>query len=191
MPHLGIDAIVAAADIVMDLQTIVSREIDPLEPVVISLGKINGGVSYNVICDKVVIEGTTRSFNVDIQKSLPLAIKRIIDRAASSFNAEAELTYTAGALPCINDPILSEIAKKSISKLYGNEVIGNLKKTMGTEDFAYFAQKVPGVIAFLGGGNKSKNSNYPHHHEKFDIDVDAWPIGVSLYVQFALDYLEK
>ena len=190
IPHLGIDSIVTAAAIVMNLQTIVSREIDPLEPVVVSLGKINGGVSFNVICDNVVIEGTTRSFNVDIQKNFPLVIKRIIDKTASTFNAQAELEYIAGALPCINDPVISEVAKESISKLYGDGVIGHLKKTMGTEDFAYFIQKVPGIIVFLGGGNKSKNCNYPHHHEKFDIDEDALPVGVSLYVQFALDYLD-
>lgn len=190
IPHLGIDAIITAAAIVMNLQTIVSREMDPLEPVVVSLGKINGGVSFNVICDNVVIEGTTRSFNFDIQKNFSLVIKRIIEKTASTFKAQAELEYTAGALPCINDPIVSEVAKKSISKLYGDRVICYLKKTMATEDFAYFTQKVPGIIAFLGAGNKSKNCNYPHHHEKFDIDEDTLTVGVSLYAQFALDYLD-
>ena len=190
IPHMGIDAIVAASAIVMNLQTIVSREIDPLEPVVVSLGKINGGFNFNIICNEVIIEGTTRSFNPDIQKKFPLLIKRIIDKTASAFNAQAELEYTVGSLPCINDPIVSEVAKKSISKLYGDGVICYLKKTMATEDFAYFTQKVPGIIAFLGAGNKSKNCNYPHHHEKFDIDEDTLPLGVSLYTQFALDYLD-
>jgi len=191
IPHLGIDAIVAASAIVMNLQTIVSREIDPLEPAVVSLGKINGGFNFNVICNKVVIEGTTRSFNADIQKNFLLLIQRIIYKTAAAFNAQAELDYTAGALPCINDPVVSEVAIESITKLYGDGVIGHFEKTMGTEDFAYFSQKVPGIIAFLGGGNKDKNSTYPHHNEKFNIDEEALPIGVSLYAQFALDFLNR
>lgn len=189
IPQMGIDAIVATSAIVMNLQTIVSRKMDPLEPVVVSLGKINGGFNYNVICNEVVIEGTTRSFNPDIQKKLPLLIKRIIDKTASAFNAQAELEYTEGALPCINDPLLSEVAKESITKLYGDGVISHFEKIMVTEDFAYFSQKVPGIIALLGGGNKDKNNNYPHHHEKFNIDEEALSVGVSLYAQFALDYL--
>jgi len=191
IPHLGIDAIVAASAIVMNLQTIASREIDPLEPAVVSLGKINGGFNFNVICNKVVIEGTTRSFNADIQKNFLLLIQRIIYKTAAAFNAQAELDYTAGALPCINDPVVSEVAIESITKLYGDGVIGHFEKTMGTEDFAYFSQKVPGIIAFLGGGNKDKNSTYPHHNEKFNIDEEALPIGVSLYAQFALDFLNR
>jgi len=189
IPHLGVDAIVAASAIVMNLQTIVSREMDPLEPVVISLGKINGGFNFNVICSEVVFEGTTRSFNSDIQKKLPVIIKRIVDKTASAFNAKIVLDYIPGALPCINDPSLSEIAKGSIASLYGDKVVSQFEKTMVTEDFSYYIQRVPGVIALLGCGNKEKHSDYPHHHEKFNIDEDALPIGVSLYAQFALDYL--
>lgn len=191
VPHLGVDAIVAASAIVMNLQTIVSREINPLEPAVVSLGKINGGFNFNVICNKVVIEGTTRSFNPDIQENFPSIIKRIIKKTASTFNATAELDYTIGSPACINDPNISQIASDSITKLYGNNVICSLEKTTATEDFSYFNCIVPGIMAFLGGGNKDKNCTYPQHHEKFDIDEDALPIGSSLYAQFALDFLNK
>jgi len=189
VPHLGIDAIVAASAIVMNLQTIVSREINPLEPAVVTLGKINGGFNFNVICNEVILEGTTRSFNPDIQHNFPSIIKRIIDKTASTFNARAELDYTVGSLSCFNDPKISEIAKRSITKLFGNEVICPLEKTSATEDFSYFNHRVPGIMVFLGGGNKDKNIIYPQHHEKFDIDEDALPIGTSLYAQFALDFL--
>ncbi len=191
VPHLGIDAIVAASAIVMNLQTIVSREINPIEPAVVSLGKINGGFNFNVICNEVVIEGTTRSFSKEIQDNFPEIIKRIIDKTATAFNAGAELDYTVGSPPCINDEEISGIAKRSITKLYGDEVISSLEKTMATEDFSYFNHKVPGIMAFLGGGNKEKNCTYPQHHAKFDIDEDALPIGTSLYAQFALDFLDK
>jgi amidohydrolase len=191
VPHLGIDAIVAASAIVMNLQTIVSREINPLEPAVVTLGKINGGFNFNVICNEVILEGTTRSFNPDIQHNFPLIIKRIIDKTASTFNARAELDYTVGSLPCFNDPKISEIAKVSITKLFGDEIVCPLEKTSATEDFSYFNHRVPGIMVFLGGGNKDKNIIYPQHHEKFDIDEDALPIGTSLYAQFALDFLNK
>jgi len=191
VPHLGVDAIVAASAMVMNLQSIVNREIDPLEPAVVSIGKINGGFNFNVICSEVVLEGTTRSFNQDIQNCFPLMIKRIVDNTASSFNAKAEIDYTVGALSCINDPIISQIAKASITKLYGEDIVANFEKTMAGEDFAYFSQTIPGIMAFLGGGNQEKNTTYPHHHEKFNIDEDALPIGTSLYAQFALDFLNK
>lgn len=191
VPHLGVDAIVAASAIVMNLQTIVSREIDPLEPVVVSIGTINGGFNFNVICNEVVLEGTTRSFNQDIQNRFPDRIRRIVDNVASSFNAKAEVDYTIGSLSCINHPAISQIAKAGITKLYGEDVVINFEKIMGGEDFAYLIQTVPGIIVFLGGGNKAKNTTYPHHHEKFNIDEDALPIGTSLYAQFALDFLNK
>ena len=191
VPHLGVDAIVAASAIVMNLQTLVSREINPLEPAVVTLGKINGGFNFNVICNQVVLEGTTRSFNPDIQKKFPSAIKRIIKETAFALNAKADLEYTVGSPPCINDPDISQIASKSIAKLYGDDVICNLEKTTATEDFAYFNRIVPGILVFLGVGNKEKNCNYPQHHEKFNIDEDALTIGTSLYVQFALDFLNK
>lgn len=190
-PHLGVDAIVAASAIVMNLQTIVSREIDPLEPAVVSLGKITGGFNFNVICNEVVIEGTTRSFNQEIQTRYPEIIKRVIQSTSSSFNAEAELEYTIGSLSCINDPKISNIAKESITKLYGEGIVETFEKIMGGEDFAYFNQKIPGIMVFVGSGNKAKKTNYSHHHEKFNIDEDALPVGTSLYAQFAIDYLNK
>lgn len=191
VPHLGVDAIVVASAIVMNLQTIVSREIDPLEPVVVSIGTVNGGFNFNVICNEVVLEGTTRSFNQDIQNRFPDRIRRIVDNVASSFNAKAEVDYTIGSLSCINHPAISQIAKAGITKLYGEDVVINFEKIMGGEDFAYLIQTVPGIIVFLGGGNKAKNTTYPHHHEKFNIDEDALPVGTSLYAQFALDFLNK
>jgi len=94
-------------------------------------------------------------------------------------------------LSCINDTAISQIANASITKLYGDNTVAKFDKTLGGEDFAYFNQKVPGVMALVGGGNKEKNAAYPHHHEKFNIDEDALPIGVSLYAQFAIDFLNK
>jgi amidohydrolase len=191
MPHKGIDAIIAASAIILNLQTIVSREMDPQEPAVISIGKINGGGNFNVICDQVLIEGTTRSFNPHIQKKFPLLIERIVKHTASSFNAQAELEYMGGALPCINDPMISKIAQESLTKLYGDNIIIPYHKAIVTEDFSFFLNRVPGVIAFLGTANKEKDIIYPHHHKQFNIDEDVLSVGTSLYAQFAIDFLNK
>ena len=189
MPHLGTDAIVAASAIVMNLQTIVSREIDPQEAAVISIGKIKGGGNFNVICDEVVLEGTARCFNPLIQKEFPRQMERIIKNTATSFNTQAEFDYITGAPPCINDEVISKIAREGLIKLYGDKIIIPYQKTTATEDFSYFLQKVPGIIAFLGTSNKEKGIIYPHHHNQFNIDEDVLPIGTALYAQFALDFL--
>lgn len=191
VPHMGIDAIVAASAMVINLQTIVSREIDPREPAVISIGKIQGGGSFNTICDSVLLEGTTRSYNLQIQKRFPLLMERIVKHTASSFNARVEFEYTEGALPCINDPVISKIAQDSITKLYGDNVVMPYSKTTATEDFSFFLNKVPGVIAFLGTASKEKDTTYPHHHNRFNIDEGALSVGTSLYAQFAIDFLNK
>ena len=175
----------------MDLQPIVSREIDPQEATVISIGKIQGGVNDNVISDSVLMEGTARSFNVQIQKKFPLLIERIIKNTASSFNAQAELEYIEGAPPSINDSVISKIAKDSITKLYGNNILMPYNKTTATEDFSLFLDRVPGAIAFLGTYNEAKGIIYPHHNNRFNIDEDVLPIGTSLYAQFAIDFLNQ
>ncbi len=191
MPHLGRDAIVAASAIIMNLQTIVSRETNPQEPAVISIGKIKGEGSFNTINDKVEIEGTARTFNPNLQKELPKLMERIIKNTALSFNTKAELEYFVGAPPCINDPVISQVAQHSITKLYGEDITTLFQKTTATEDFSFFLQQVPGIIAFLGIDNKEKGIIYPHHHNQFNIDEDVLPIGTSLYSQFALDYLNQ
>ncbi|MDD3656555.1 MAG: M20 family metallopeptidase [Atribacterota bacterium] len=191
MPHMGIDAIVASSAIIMNLQTIISREVDPREPAVISIGKIKGGGNFNVISDQVVIEGTTRSFNYHLQKKFPLLMERIIKHTASSFNAQAELEYIEGAMPCVNDPMISKIAQTSLTKLYGDNIIIPYHKTTATEDFSFFLHRVPGVIAFLGTANKDKDIIFPHHHKQFNIDEDVLSVGTSLYAQFAIDFLNK
>ncbi len=191
IPHNGIDAIVTSSAIIMNLQTIVSREIDPKEAAIISIGRIQGDGAFNVICDKVIIEGTTRSFNNKIQEKFPLLMERVAKNTASSFNAEIDFEYIKGALPCINDPEISGIARKGITKLYGEDIVVSFDKTTATEDFSYFLNKVPGIIAFLGTTNKEKGIIYPLHNKQYNIDEDILSVGVSLYAQFAIDFLNK
>lgn len=189
MPHQGIDAILAASAITMNLQSICSREIAPLEPAVITIGKFTGGTSWNITCDEVNMEGTTRCFSHEVRKSLAPAIERIAQSTAAAFRAQAELEYIPIVPPVINDALISQIAIGSLQKLYGDNVREEIEKASPGEDFAYLLGTTPGAMAFLGIGNHEKRTGYPLHNDKFNIDEDVLPLGAALHAQFALDFL--
>jgi len=189
MPHQGVDVIVAASAVVMDLQSIVSREINPLESAVVTIGKINGGEARNILCDKVTLDGTTRCFNNQIVDKLPAIMERVVRKTSEAYRAEGKLEYTIVAPPLINDINLSNISSQALIKNFGEEIIVKLEKIMAGEDFAFYAQKAPIAFAFVGARNEDKGAKYPHHHRNFNIDEDALVVGTSLYSQFALDFL--
>ncbi|MCC5909095.1 MAG: amidohydrolase [Clostridiaceae bacterium] len=191
LPHQGIDAVVAASAIVMDLQSVVSREISPLETAVVSVGVFKSGTRFNVIANEAVLEGTTRCFNNEIREKFPKILERIVTHTASSYRAEGSLTYTFGTPPVINDERCSQIAASTVEKLFDRETITKMGKITGGEDFAEFLSKAPGILAFVGVRNEAKGSCYSHHHEKFDIDEDALEKGTALYAQYALDFLKE
>ena len=190
-PHEGVDALVAASDIVMALQTIVSRELSPLEPVVVTVGKLVAGTRFNVLASEAKLEGTNRYFNPKIKDVLPQAIERMAKNVAAGYRAEAHLNYQFATSPVINDPECSALAKRAVEKILGKDGLIEYEKVMGGEDFAEFLKKAPGALALVGIGNEEKKTTYPHHHPNFNIDEDALEIGVALYVQYALDYLNQ
>jgi len=191
MPHQGIDAILAASAIIMNLQSVSSREVAPLEPVVITIGKIVGGTSWNITCDDVVLEGTTRCFSREVRDNLPAMITRIIQNTAVSFRAQAELEYIPIVAPLINDARIAQLAAAALHNLYGEDIVGEIDKVMGGEDFSFLCEKTPGAMVFLGNGNRDKQTDYPLHNDKFNIDEDVLPIGAALHAQFALDFLSR
>ena len=191
MPHQGIDAILAASAIIMNLQSISSREVAPLDPAVVTIGKITGGTSWNITCDEVILEGTTRCFSHAVRNNFPAAIERIAQNTAASFRAQAEVEYIPIVSPLINDALISQIAAASLQKLYGDNVAGDIEKVMGGEDFSYLFETAPGALAFVGIGNKEQKTDYPLHNDKFNIDEEVLPIGAALHAQFALDFLNR
>ncbi|MCZ2846332.1 MAG: M20 family metallopeptidase [Candidatus Bathyarchaeota archaeon] len=190
MPHQGVDAIVAASAVVMNLQSIVSREISPLEPAVVTIGKFNGGERYNIISEEALMEGTTRCFNPQLRDKFPTIIERMIKETAKAYRAKGELKYIFGHPSVINDPQISQIASRAVINNFEEGSVIKLEKITGGEDFAFYAQEAPGVMALVGARNKSKGAMYPHHHKNFNIDEDALTIGTTLYSQFALDFLK-
>ena len=191
MPNQGVDAVVAGAAIVMDLQSVVSREMNPHDTVVLSVGAFHGGTRFNIIAGEAVLDGTTRLFNPELREQIPGIIERIAKNTAASYRAEASLEYIYGTPPVTNDEECAAIARGAVVKLVGEEGVFEFPKTTGGEDFGYFLEKAPGVIAFVGIRNDEKGINYAHHHDKFDMDEDGLEIGTALYVQYTLDYLNQ
>lgn len=187
-PHQGVDAVVTSSAIVMNLQSIVSRELSPMESAVVSVGSLNAGTRFNVIASEGIMEGTTRSFNPKIRNAFPKMLERVIENTASTYRAEAALDYEFGTPVVINDPEATKIAIKSVEAI-GAEA-AHVEKVMGGEDFAEFMNIVPGVLAFLGVRNEEKGACYPQHHPNYTVDEDALEIGTALYAQYAVDFLK-
>jgi amidohydrolase len=191
-PHKSVDAIMASAHVLTTLQTIISREIDPLEPVVITMGTINGGYRHNVIADEVNMTGTIRTLNEDIRKSMPERFDRIIKGVCESLRCEYELDYSLGIPSVVNDVDMTDIVKKSAVKLLGEEnAIQVDKPSMGGEDFCYFSQAVPSSFFRLSARNEEKGCTYPGHHPKYNFDEESIPHGIAMFAQIVINYLNK
>ncbi|MFW6428456.1 MAG: amidohydrolase [Desulfosalsimonas sp.] len=188
-PHEGVDALLAASSIVMNLQSIASREVNPLDTVVVSIGRLSAGTAYNITAGSAVLEGTTRCFSEDVNKALPERMERIITNTARAYGAEARLDYTPSVPPTVNDPFCTNLAEKTIDEVCGTDNRRRQQPVTGAEDFALYLERIPGVFVFLGAGNKEKGLAFPQHHGSFDIDEDALPIGAALYAGYAVDFL--
>jgi amidohydrolase len=191
MPHQGVDAGLVASTIHVNLQTILSREINPLYSAVVSVGIINAGNTFNIMPGDAYLEGTTRCFNKDVYDGLEEQIRRIVESTAYSLRAEAKLEYIQLVPPVINDFDLSNIAQNAVTKLFGSDANILFEKTMAGEDFSLYADKTKAVFALVGSKNENKLECFPHHHPKFDIDEDALCVSSGLYAQFAIDYLNQ
>lgn len=189
MPNYGVDALVAASAIVMNLQTVVSREVSPMESAVVSVGKLVSGTRFNVIADEAIMEGTTRCFSYEVREQLPAAMERIVKSTAASYRAEAEFEYNFLTAPTINNKESTERAKKAIEKIMSEDAVMEMPKTAGAEDFSEYLEMVPGTFAIVGTANKDKDTCHSNHHPMFDIDEDMLVNGVALHAQYAFDYL--
>ena len=190
-PEQCIDAVVVGAATVMNLQSIVSRELSPFDPVVVTTGSIKSGTRFNVIAPTAVLEGTVRYYKLEYKKIIADAIERIAKSTAEAYRATAEMEYSSLVKPTINDDVCAELAQESAAKIVGKENVIHTPAGTGGEDFSEFSSIVPGVMCNLGSGNEEKGTTYPHHHGKFDVDEDVFVDGVAFYAQYALDFLDK
>ncbi|AFZ33155.1 amidohydrolase [Gloeocapsa sp. PCC 7428] len=184
MPHQTVDSIVVAAQIVNGLQTIVARNIDPIESAVVTVGKLHAGTALNVIADTANMSGTVRYFNPKFEGYLAQRIEQIIAGICQSHGATYELNYSQLYPPVINDPGMAEFVRSQAVRVVETPLgIVPECQTMGGEDMSFFLQQVPGCYFFLGAANLSRNLAYPHHHPRFDFDETALGMGVEIFVR--------
>lgn len=187
-PHQCSDTTVAAAALTMNLQAVVSREINPVDTAVLSIGKLVSGTQHNIISGKAVLEGTVRSFSVETSRYLEEALKRMTYHTALTYNCTGNVDYTRSAHPAvINDEDVTQIAGLAASKLFRPDQLVTVPKIMLGEDFSIYQMRVPGTFAFVGGGNAELGRAYPNHHEKFNIDEKAVSNATQLYAGFAME----
>ena len=193
MPHQTTDAIVVASQVVNALQTIVSRNVNPLEAAVVTVGTFNAGTGFNVISESARLTGTVRTFSKELWEQIPQLIERVISGVCHSQGAKYDLNYIRLCMPTINDPAMSAIVNLAAAGVVGSEnvISGDGSRTMGGEDMSFFLAEVPGCYFFVGSRNEEKGFVYPHHSPKFDIDEDAMPIGLEIMTRVVRDYLQQ
>jgi len=183
-PHTAVDAIPAASAIVLALQNIVARETDPLASAVVTVGTIAGGYRNNIIADEVTLSGTLRAHDAAVRDALEERVRRIVAGVASAYNVAGEVRVVRGYPPVINDDALAEQFTRYVRDRTALHV-QRPPATMGGEDFAYFAQRVPGLLIWLGVRSEQAGATHPGHSPLFRIDEAALPIGVVTLVLFA------
>lgn len=189
-PHEGVDSIALASNIVVSLQSVISRTTDPTDPAVLSIGKINGGTKSNIIADKVVLEGTVRTLSERNRQKIPHLIENIVKGITHSFGAHYTFTYIKGPPPLYNHPELAKIMLPTLSDILGEEHVKELNPQMVAEDFSFYCQKIPGFFFFLGAKNPEQETMAPLHSPYFNPDERSINLGIKIMCHLILDCLE-
>lgn len=190
IPQQTIDAVVVGAQIINALQTIVARNIDPIESAVVTVGEFHAGSAVNVIANKATIGGTVRYFNPNYAGYFKARIEQIVAGICQSHGASYELNYEVYYPPVINDGAIADLVR-SVAETVVETPLGVTPncQTMGGEDMSFFLQEVPGCYFFLGSANSQKGLNFPHHHPRFDFDETALPLGIEIFSRCVETYL--
>ena len=191
-PQMGVDPIIIASEIILSLQKIASREINTNEPIIVSVCRINGGFSQNIIPDMVELEGTVRATNNETRKFIANRIEEIVKGITSANRGTYEIEYDFKYPAVINNKEFNKLFLESAKKIVGEDNIFELPTpVMGGEDMAYFLEKAPGTFFFLSNPKVYPDGKiYSHHNPKFDVDENYFHIGTALFIQTVLDYLK-
>ena len=185
-PQESVDAVVVGSLMVMALQTIVSREVDPSHPSVVSVGFFQAGTAPNVIAGQARLKGTIRAQHKDVREHLLAAVRRIAESIAQLHGAKVNLEFSKGTPPVINDPQMASLAREAAIQTVGEENVFPLRTAnMGGEDFSYYLETIPGAYVRFGGQVKGRES-YPAHSSKYDFDEQALAIGAGYYYHLAV-----
>ncbi|BCV22375.1 M20 metallopeptidase family protein [Moorella sp. Hama-1] len=188
-PHLGADAIVAAAQAVLALQTIVARRLDPVQPAVLTVGTIHGGEKENIVAGQVTMTGTTRALNNVIRKQMEDSMRQVLAGVAAASGTAIDMDYLRGYPPLINDEGLTDLFRRVAGAVLGpDKVLELATPSLGAEDFARYAEKIPAVYFNLGAAIPGAEP-HPWHHPQFNINEDCLPIGAALLASLAVETL--
>lgn len=190
-PDQCIDPLKVGARILLDITSIPVNRCSPLDPIVVTVGKFIGGSAGNVIPNTATLVGGYRSFSNENREKIPVLITEIAENIAKAHGAKAEINIMKG-VPCVfNHKLSSERAEKTVTNLLGKEGLYDFGQLCASENFGFYTESYPGLLAFVGAGNIEKGITYPHHHPLFDIDEDSLITGTALYIQYALDFLSE
>jgi amidohydrolase len=187
-PHETVDAVMVGSQIVVALQTLVSRNTDPFETAVVTIGTFNAGYAFNVIAETGRLRGTLRTFDPDLRDRLIRRINEVAEGIARSFGATATVEFLTGYPATVNDPRMADFVAEVAGGIVGPENVVRDLVSMGGEDMSYYLNEVPGVFVFLGGGNEERGIVHAHHNPRFDFDEDAMPIGVEIFLRIMERY---
>src|SRR4051812_5894330 len=191
-PHMANDSIVAGSHFVTAVQTIISRRLNPFDVGVITIGSFDGKGTFNVIKDSIELEGDVRYMTVETQQLIEKEVHRIVSGIEAEFGVSCELTYTADYPPLYNDPKITADVKASLESMNDPDIKGIFEGPMlsGSEDFAYYLEKIPGCFFYIGCSPKGVEKPYFNHHPKFDIDEDALLVAAKSVGQVVCSYFE-
>lgn len=190
-PHLAVDPITVAAQVILALQNIISRRVDPLEPTVLSFGSIHGGEVYNVIPEEVVIKGTIRTLEAQVAKEIKALIEETLAGVTHAYGATYAFNYIKGYPPLINNSEVTNRAQVLLSELLGKDKVVALNRpSMGGEDFAHYLNQIPGAFLFLGIKPETSES-HPWHHPCFEVDQEALLVGHNVLLALTLDVFSQ
>lgn len=191
LPHEAIDSVFIASQLVVNLQSIVSRSVDPTEPCVVSVGSIHSGTTFNIIAETAVLKGTVRTFHSGLREKVRERLETIVHQTCSMHGAAYTLDYRMGYPPVINHTAEVDRFFRAAPHTFGEEGTRLSPLIMAGEDFAYYLERIPGCFMFVGAGNRERGIVYPHHHPRFDIDEKAMLDAAKLFVNMTLDYMNE
>lgn len=190
-PHETVDSIVVASLLVMSIQTLVSREINPAYPTVVSIGSIQGGTAANVIAAEAVLEGTIRSTHPEVRAQIITGLERMVGAMESLYDARADITFGQGLPPVINDQAAAALAREAVALVVGDSgLVSQRHPSLGGEDFAYYLNEIPGCLVRFGA-RKGRLEDAPAHSPYFDFDEAVLPLGAAFLAQVAWLTLDK
>jgi amidohydrolase len=191
LPHETIDAVHAASQVVVALQSVVSRTVSPLEPAVVTVASLHAGSAHNVIAETAVLRGTWRAFDPALLDSMVGRVERVVAGVCAAMGTTYELEHRREAQPTVNDPRIAEIVRREAVRIVGEDRVRTDPdvRTMAAEDFGDVLGQVPGCYFFVGGRSEAKGMTHPHHSPRFDLCEDCMPVAVDVLEAAARAYL--